>query len=263
MQELIRFECDKQVATLTINRPKELNSLSEAAFLELKQALLSLHQNQDIKLVVLRGEGKAFCAGGDIGFFSRIVTLPVAERADAVRGYIGLAHEVVELLAGLPVPLMVVVQGAAAGFGLSLCCLADLLVVTDNSRFVPAYIGLGATPDGGLSLTLPGKIGRGRATQLLLSNSSFDAHQAESWGLASTVIAAEELDNTVQNYAHKIAENPGTAVSNTLQLLKQKQLAELKTRLQHELESFAVCAATADFEEGVNAFTNQRKPQFS
>lgn len=262
MYQFIKFECDKRIATLSINRPAELNSLSEAAFLELKQALLSLRNNPEIRVVVLTGEGKAFCAGGDIELFAKTLHLSIEERQAVVRSYISLAHQVVELFASLDVPLIVAVQGAAAGFGLSLCCLADLLIATDNSRFVPAYIGLAATPDGALSYTLPRLVGERRAAELLLMNRSLDAAQAVQWGLANCVVSAQELEEAVQTYAQKIVNGPGDASIDTLKLLTAGRLAKLKKQMALELETFVAGVGADDFLEGVSAFAHRRKPVF-
>ncbi|GAA0693881.1 enoyl-CoA hydratase/isomerase family protein [Marinobacterium maritimum] len=262
MYDCIQLVCDQGIATLTIDRPAELNAISEAAFGELKQALLGLHDNPDLRVVILKGNGKAFCAGGDIVFFAELIRLPASQRPAAVRRYIGLAHEVVELLAGLKVPLLVVVQGAAAGFGLSLCCLADLLVASDNSRFVPAYIGLGATPDGGLSYNLPRLIGAGRAADLLLNNRGFDAEQAQQWGLVSSRVAAGDLDAEVARLAGQLGAGPGVATANTLMLLRSQRLDALRKVLDAELDSFADCAQSDDFVEGVTAFLERRAPRF-
>ncbi len=262
MYECINLDYEQHVATLTINRPAELNALSEKAFQELRQVLLDLHDLRDLRVVILKGNGKAFCAGGDIDFFAELIRLPPSRRPAEVRRYIGLAHEVVELLAGLKVPLLVAVQGAAAGFGLSLCCLADLLVASDNSRFVPAYIGLAATPDGGLSYNLPRLIGAGRAADLLLNNRGCDAEQAQQWGLVRRCVPAGDLDAEVARLAEQLAAGPGMATANTLMLLRGQRRDELRRVLDAELDSFEECAQSDDFVEGVTAFLGRRAPRF-
>ncbi|WP_372966276.1 enoyl-CoA hydratase/isomerase family protein [Marinobacter sp.] len=260
----VNLEYHQQIATITINRPAKLNALSEGAFLELRQVLRDLLDNQDIRVVVLKGSGKIFCAGGDIDFFTELAQQPPLERSVAAHQYVGLAHEVLELFTLLPVPLLVAVQGAAAGYGLSLCCIADIVIAATGSRFVPAYLGLGVTPDGGLSYNLPRLIGERRASDMLLNNRSIVADQAEQWGLITRIVDFDELDNETLQQAQKLASGPGMATKNTLGLLRNEHhLNELKKSLSAELESFSTCVQAEDFVEGVIAFRDRRQPNFS
>ncbi|UTW12339.1 enoyl-CoA hydratase/isomerase family protein [Marinobacterium rhizophilum] len=262
MRNLIKFESHARIAIITIDRPDELNALSEAALRELQLIVQRIQQSTEVRAVILKGEGKSFCAGGDIGFFYQVVKMEPALRPAEVRAYVGLAHEVIAQLAALEVPLIVCAQGPVAGFGLSLCCLADVLIADENTKFVPAYIGLGATPDGGLSHNLPVLIGERKALQLLLTNQVFGAFDAEKWGLVSGVVESSKLMDSAIQYAEKIVNGPLKAIINTRQLIKKDRLSELKNQLELELESFAECVMTADFVEGVMAFVEKRKPEF-
>jgi len=264
MSHCVIIEYAHHIATITINRPAQLNSLSEEGFIELRKVLHELHDNQDLRVVILKGNGKIFCAGGDIDFFASLVDLPSSERSDQARRYVSLAHEVMALFASLHAPVLVAVHGAAAGFGLSLCCIADLIVAARGSRFVPAYLGLGVTPDGGLSYNLPRLIGERRAASVLLTNRSFDAEQAAAWGLVTTLVDANDLEDQVRQLAKQLAAGARVAVSNTLRLLHaQRNFNEFKTTLACELDSFANCVHADDFVEGVRAFLDRRTPSFS
>ncbi|MBR9871686.1 MAG: enoyl-CoA hydratase/isomerase family protein [Gammaproteobacteria bacterium] len=263
MSHCVNLEYVQHTATITISRPSQLNSLSEGAFLELRQVLRELHDNQDVRVVILKGDGKVFCAGGDIDFFAELVDLPSSERSEQARQYVSLAHEVMALFASLRVPLLVAVQGAAAGFGLSLCCVADIVVAARGSRFVPAYLGLGVTPDGGLSYSLPRLIGERRASDVLLTNRSFDAEQAENWGLVTRLVEANELEEDVSQVAQQLVSGPNLASANTLRLLHaQRNFDEFNATLAAELDSFSDCVYDDDFVEGVRAFLERRSPSY-
>ncbi|QBM16897.1 1,4-dihydroxy-2-naphthoyl-CoA synthase [Marinobacter sp. JH2] len=264
MSHCVNLEYVQHTATITISRPSQLNSLSEEAFLELRQVLRELHNNHNVRVVILKGEGKVFCAGGDIDFFAELVDLPPSERSEKARQYVSLAHEVMALFVSLRVPMLVAVQGAAAGFGLSLCCIADIVVAARGSRFVPAYLGLGVTPDGGLSYSLPRLIGETRASDVLLTNRSFDAEQAESWGLVTRLVDVNELEGNVSEVAKQLVSGPTKAAENTLWLLHaQRNFDAFNTTLAAELDSFSDCVYVDDFVEGVRAFLDRRSPSFS
>ena len=229
-QEVI-FEQRQGIAWITLNRAEARNALSEQALQQLLEAFTRCVQSSDLRAVILKGAGPVFCAGGDVAFFRQLLELQPEARREPLARYIGLAHQAVLALAQIPVPVIAVVQGAAAGVGMSLACRADFIVAEAGCRFVPAYTALGTTPDGGLTQTLPAIIGEKRALDVLLFNRSLDAAQAQQWGLVSQVAQSGELERTATELATRLVAGPAAASRQLKQLVKGESLARLAEHL--------------------------------
>jgi 2-(1,2-epoxy-1,2-dihydrophenyl)acetyl-CoA isomerase len=258
-QEVI-FEQQQGIAWVTLNRPEARNALSEGALLQLQDAFERCAQAPSLRAVILRGTGSVFCAGGDVGFFRQLLELSPEARREPLERYIGLAHRAMLALAQIPVPVIAAVQGSAAGVGMSLACRADVIVAEQGCRFIPAYMALGTTPDGGLTQILPQLIGEKRALDVLLFNRSIDSAQAQQWGLVSLVAQPGTLESTASELATRLAAGPAAATMQLKQLIKRCDLEQLAGHLDRELRSFLACATTPAFEEGVRAFLEKRHP---
>lgn len=258
----VTFKQDGGVAWVSISRPDARNSLCEDTLQELLDIFTYCRESESLRAVVLKGEGRVFCSGGDVLFFQNLLKLPAQARREPLSCYIGLAHQVILALANISCPVIAVVHGAAAGYGMSLACLADIIVADSGCKFVPAYVALGTTPDGGLTYVLPAVIGDKRALDILLFNRTVEMSDAHQWGLVSYVTTSEMLAETAVKLAGELASGPSPALNQLKTLIKGRSLTGLAAHLDRELESFLVCAASADFEEGVGAFIAKREAVF-
>ena len=179
---------DGPVATLTLNRPEQLNALDFAMMDALIEGANDVAGDDALRVVVVRGAGKHFMAGGDIRTFAGELAKPPAQRTADFRRMITRVHSAIEALHRMPHPVIGQVQGAVAGFGLSLMNACDLVVAADNTYFASAYRAIALTPDGGGSWALPRLVGTRRAMEIMLLSERFDAQQALAWGLVNRVV---------------------------------------------------------------------------
>lgn len=260
--DTILVESDGPVATLTLNRPDSLNVLDFPMMDALVAHTAALAADDSLRVVVVRGAGRHFMAGGDIRTFAGELELAPAERTARFHGIIGRLHASIETLARMPHVVIAQVHGAVAGFGLSLMNACDLAVAADNAYFASAYKAIATTPDGGGTWSLPRVVGLRRALDIMLVGDRFDAAQARDYGLVNRVVPAAELDATVRAMAGSLAAGPVLALRNTKRLLRESLGQSLSAQLAAEAASFGACAATADFKEGVTAFLEKRPARF-
>ncbi|MCC6197767.1 MAG: enoyl-CoA hydratase/isomerase family protein [Burkholderiales bacterium] len=254
---------DGPVATLTLNRPDALNALDFAMIDALVAAAAEVAADDALRVVVIRGAGKHFMAGGDIRTFRGELAKPAAQRDAAFRTLIARVHAAVETLHRMPHPVVAQVRGAVAGFGLSLMNACDLVVADDTAYFASGYQQIAVTPDGGGTFWLPRIVGMRRAAEAVLLNERFAVQQALAWGLVNRVVPAADLESTVAALAASLARAPVLAVRNGKRLLRESLGRTLSQQLDAEAASFAACAATPDFAEGVAAFLEKRPARFS
>jgi len=264
MNAPILLDCADGVATLTLNRPAALNALSFAMMHALSEACTALARRADLRVVVIRGAGEHFMAGGDLKDFSTQLYLSPESRIASFRATIEQhINRSVEALADLRVPVIGRVQGACAGFGLSLALGCDLVVAADDAVFTAAYAGVGLPGDGGISWLLPRIVGRHKAFELLLLGDRFDAVEALRLGIVNRLVPAAGLDEAVAALVGRILVGPRETYAEMKRLLKQSPEQSLEAQLQLEAEAFARCAARPDFDEGVQAFLAKRSARFT
>lgn len=253
---------DKGVATVTLNRPDVLNALSPEMARDLHHALVAVMQDENVRCAVLRGAGKGFMAGGDVGYFKRALPDLDAGRVDELNPIFEHVHGIVQTLRDIPVPVVGVLHGAVAGFGVSLAAACDLSIAAEDTRFTLAYCHIGTSPDGGITHVLPRVVGFKRAMELALLGDRFDARQALEWGLINKVAPVEELENAVVEWVQRLAAGPRFAYGRTKALLYGSLDRTFTNQVKAEEEAFKQCAQTADFAEGVTAFVEKRKARF-
>ena len=253
---------DGPIATLTLNRPDALNALDDAMIDALVEAATSIAADREARVVVLRGAGKHFMAGGDIRVFAQSLDRAPDERAARFRGLIDRVHAAIETLARMPQPVIAGVQGAVAGFGLSLANACDLVYASEDAYFASAYLTIGVTPDGGGTWWLPRIVGARKAAEIMMLGERFDAKHALALGLVNRVVPAADLDATVDAAARRIADGPPPAMQNLKRLLRLSSQTTLAGQLDLEARSFSACTASDEFAEGVRAFLDKRKPDF-
>jgi 2-(1,2-epoxy-1,2-dihydrophenyl)acetyl-CoA isomerase len=262
LNETVLLTRDGAVATLTLNRPDALNVLDMAMVDALVACTAQVAGDDSVRVVVLRGAGKHFMAGGDIRTFAKQLPNPPAERQRSFQSLVEHMHAAIEHLHRMPHPVVGMVQGAVAGFGLSLMNACDLVVAADDAYFAAAYRHIGLTPDGGGSWSLPRLVGTRKAMEIMLLGDRFDAGEALRLGLVNRVVARADMDAAARIIVDSLLAAPRLALRNTKRLVRMAHEKELSEQLQAEAVSFAQCTATDDFAEGITAFLAKRPPSF-
>ncbi|MBO0738286.1 MAG: enoyl-CoA hydratase/isomerase family protein [Alphaproteobacteria bacterium] len=250
------------VVEIILNRPEMLNAANCELITQLAAAAVEAAEDQVARVVLLRGSGTHFCAGGDITMFGELIGLPPAERRRALYRIVDGLHPLLMRLRHMPKPVVAAVQGAAAGFGLSLVLAADLALAAEDAIFASGYIHLGTSPDGGLSATLAQVVGLKHAAELMLLGDRFDAPRALQLGLVNRLVPPAALESEAMMLATRLANGPAHGYGRTKALLQATFGDAFEAQLRRETESFAACAATEEFVEGVRAFLEKRRPNF-
>lgn len=258
MSNTVLYSVADGIATLTLNRPQVMNALDAEMIRRLREAAEQVERDAGVRAVVVRGEGAAFCAGGDVATFrANLARVPMM-----VREVAGDLHHAILALRRAPKPVLASVQGAVAGAGVSLMAAADLAIAADGTTFTLAYSRIGTSPDGGATYSLPRLVGHRKALELMLLSDPFDAQTALRLGIVNWVTSVEKLATETESIARRLAQGATAAYGETKRLVHQSTDQTLTTQLNAEVEAFARCAATRDFAEGVNAFAEKRKPDF-
>ncbi len=263
MSDHLLTEIDGPIAYATFNRPAVRNALSLEMRKEMKAFLSRVELDDAVRAVVFRGTGDHFMAGGDVKSFAEIVTTTSpAERAQSFEARIHELHPMVFQMRRLGKPVIASVQGGCAGFGLSFVLGCDLAIAADTAFFTLAYIHIGTSPDGSGTYFLPRTVGMKKAMEIALLGERFDAATAAGLGIVNKVVPAAALAEETRAYAARLAAGPTRAIANTKRLLNASLGNSLESQLAMEATSFADCAATDDWVEGVRAFAEKRKPEF-
>lgn len=243
------------IATLTLNRPEALNAINvpvAEAFLAQCQALA---RDDSVRVVVIRGAGKAFGVGGDLATLQ-------TDSANSANALISRLHEAVLILANLNAPVIASLHGVVAGGSLSLSSACDLAIAAEGARFNLAYANVAASCDVSGSWNLPRLVGLRHAMQIALLADTFDAQEALRLGLVNRVVPAESLDAEVQALAARLAQGPTLAYGRLKRLMRQSFETSLADQLDAERTHFMASAQTQDFQEALSAFFDKRKPVF-
>ncbi|MGE0502020.1 MAG: enoyl-CoA hydratase/isomerase family protein [Rhizobiaceae bacterium] len=257
MSDPVLLEIDGAVARITLDRPDVLNGIDVALAEAFGRALDEVAGNPSARALLLRGAGRAFCAGGDVSRFDGSV--PFATVANATMSRF---HPVIRRIATLPLPTIAVVHGAVAGAGLGLMLACDFALAATGTRFTLAYPKIGATIDAGASWFLARALGTRRAKELAMLAHTFDAEAAERLGLVNRVVAADMLAAEAAAFAARLASGPTAAYATIKRLIDQAHDTDLAAQLDHEQAGFTGIAATSDFAEGLEAFRARRSPAF-
>jgi len=255
----VSVSTDGAVATVLLNRPEAMNTLNQELAKDLRAAIDTIADDDAVRVVVLRGSGPAFMAGGDIKFFGATLEQGGAK---TLSGLFDDVHEIIRKLRALPKPVVAAVHGSAAGYGLSLMASCDMALVTESTKFTLAYRHLGVSPDGGSTWFLPRIIGVRKTMELALLGDRFGSAEALDMGLVNKVVPDEALEEEVAALSAKLASGPPAALARTKALVYGSMESDMTTQLDREQESFLSCAEGDEFKEGVAAFLDKRRPQF-
>jgi 2-(1,2-epoxy-1,2-dihydrophenyl)acetyl-CoA isomerase len=256
----ILFEVSAGVARLTLNRPDRLNSFNTEMHLEVRAALSSLRDNSEARVLVLTGAGRGFCAGQDLG--DRAVA-PGSAPADLGESIEKNYKPLVLALRSLPLPVIAAVNGVAAGAGANIALSCDLVIAARSASFVQAFSKLGLVPDSGGTWFLPRLVGNARAIGLAFLGEKLPAEQAAAWGLIWRCVEDSELTGVVDALALQLAAAPTRGLARTKQAIYESWDRSLEQQLDLERDFQRELGRTADYSEGVAAFTQKRTPRFT
>lgn len=249
---------DGAIATLTFNRPEAGNSIDLAMAQALRAAAMRCAADPAIRCVVLTGRGKLFCGGGDMASF--------AQAGDRVSAFLGeladTLHGAVTCLMRMQKPLLVLVNGPAAGAGMSLAIAGDVVLAARSAHFTAAYGSIGLSPDGGMSWHLPRLVGMRKAQEILITNRRIPAAEAEAIGLVTCVMDDADLASEGARQAGLLAAMPTMAVGAVRTLLLDSFHGGFEQHLDRESRAIAASGATDACREGLAAYAARRKPDF-
>ncbi|MHC3002735.1 enoyl-CoA hydratase/isomerase family protein [Gordonia sp. GN26] len=246
------------VLTIAISAAGAGNSLDDDGIAAGTQALREVARGRrDVGAVLLVGPGKNFCAGGNVRAFAA-----ADDRPTYLRQIADNFHAFVTALYEAEIPVVAAAKGWSAGAGMSLVLHADVAIGGTSSKLRPAYRGIGLTPDGGLTWTLPRAVGAARARQIILTDRVLSADDALNWGIFSEIVADEDVEAVARANAEKIAAGPRSADSGTKRLLSVSSENSLLEQLALEGRSISERSGLAEGIEGVDAFVGKRAPEF-
>lgn len=258
MNDLILYAVADGVATITFNRPRVMNALDSETIAAFRVACERVALDGQARVVVLRGAGPAFLAGGDVGSFKE--NLP--ELPAKIIELAGEMHRGILALRRAPKPVIASVHGAVAGAGMSIMMACDLIVAAKDTQFSMAYSRIATSPDGGASWFLPRLVGYQKAMELLLLADTVDAITLQSMGVVNRVVSATQLEAATLALAQRLSAGSASAYAETKALVNASINQGLEGHLGAEALAFSRCAAHADFAEGVTAFVEKRKANF-
>jgi 2-(1,2-epoxy-1,2-dihydrophenyl)acetyl-CoA isomerase len=257
--QTVLFDITGGVARLTLNRPDRLNSFNTAMHGEVREALRSL-EGSNARVLVLTGAGRGFCAGQDLG--DRAVA-PGGAAVDLGESIEKNYKPLVMGLRNLPMPVIAAVNGVAAGAGANIALACDMVIAAKSASFVQAFAKLGLVPDSGGTWFLPRLIGNARAMGMAFLGDKLPAEQAAQWGLIWRCVEDSELVPTVDALAQQLAASPTRGLARTKQAIYESSGRTLEAQLDVERDYQRELGYSADYAEGVAAFTQKRPPQFT
>lgn len=256
-----RFEVRDRVGVITFTRPDTLNSLTFEVYAELRDLFRDLERRPEVRSVMVTGEGRGFCSGGDV--HSIIGELFGRDMTGLVE-FTRMTCDLIRNMRALRKPILAAINGVAAGAGAVIALASDLRIASDRAKIAFLFVKVGlAGADMGAAFLLPRVVGLGRATELLYFGDSVDAATAERYGLVNKVVPHDELLEAALAWAKRLAEGPGFALGMTKELLNAELSLDLLNALDNEARAQAVCMQTRDFREAYEAFTQKRPPRFS
>ncbi|MEU4673801.1 enoyl-CoA hydratase-related protein [Amycolatopsis sp. NPDC023774] len=250
----MKIEQDGAALRIEFDRPDRLNAVTTAMLVRAGDAVEEALADASVRVVVLTGAGRAFCAGADLAG-SDI-------EADPDTGTIDAANRLTRLFRDIPKPVVAAVNGPAVGVGCSFALAADLCVARESAYFLLAFANVGLMPDGGSTALVPAAIGRARAARMAMLAERIPAAQALGWGMISHVVPDAGFDAEVARLTRQLAEGPTASFAQTKRALAASSLAQLDGAFELERTGQSSLFATKDFAEGLAAFRAKRRPQF-
>jgi enoyl-CoA hydratase/carnithine racemase len=259
--EHFRFSVSDGIGTVTLDRPGKLNALTFEAYADLRDLLAELPHRGDTRVLVIRGNGRAFCSGGDV---NEIIGATLAMSPDELLAFTRMSGEVIREMRDCPVPIIAAVHGMAAGAGAVIALAADFRVCTPAARFAFLFTKVGLSGgDMGAAYLLPRLVGLGHATRLLMLGDTVNAEEAERIGLVSLLAGKDTFDGEVGALAGRLASGPVQAYAQTKALLTREQDMSLSAAIELEAMTQALLMKGEDYAEFHAAFNAGRPPQWT
>lgn len=256
MFEFLIFKNEDGVGTITLNRPEVYNALNDGITYELQDLLKQIAKDDTVRVVVLTGEGKAFCSGQDLK----------ASSGQEKRSFIDSLHKrynpIIRAMRKLPKPIICRLNGVAAGAGCSLALACDLIVAAEEAMMTEVFINIGLVLDSGSSYFLPRLVGSAKAFELSTMGSRVKGKEAFDLGLVNKVVPLSDLDGAVKEYTDYYAKAPTKAIGLMKKMLNRSGTSSLDEMLDYEAYCQEIAGSTHDYKEGVNAFLEKRKAEF-
>ncbi|HUJ07688.1 MAG TPA: enoyl-CoA hydratase-related protein [Streptosporangiaceae bacterium] len=247
-------------AKLELSRPERMNALNKQMRIDLLAAVRSVAGDDEVRSVLITGAGRAFSSGADLK--DQRDTTPEGY-PDVYSVLTGLYHPIITGIREMPKPVVAAVNGAAAGIGLSLALSCDLVLAAESAYFLLAFVNIGLVPDGGSSLLVPSRFGFARAAELAMLGERLGAAKALDWGLINQVWPDAELPGRAQDLCVRLAQGPTGSYAGTKRQLNRWLYEGMAAQLEFEARVQQERAESADFAEGVAAFTEKRTPRFT
>ena len=254
--QYLKFKVAQGTATITLNRPEVYNALNDGITYELQNVLKGISNDDSVRVVVLTGEGKAFCSGQDLK----------AASGQEQRSFMDSLHKrynpIISAMRSLPKPIICRLNGVAAGAGCSLALACDMIIASESATLIEVFINIGLVPDSGSSYFLPRLVGKAKAFELCSMGSKVSAAEALQLGLVSRVVPAEKLDSVIREYTDYFSTAPTKAIGLIKRMLEKSATSTLDEMLEYEAYCQEIAGTSNDYKEGVTAFLEKRKPNF-
>jgi enoyl-CoA hydratase/carnithine racemase len=255
------YEEQGPIATITLNRPERLNSLTFEVYRELIETLAALRSRDNIRVVVITGRGRGFCSGGDV---EDIIGELFARDMSGLLEFTRMTCDLIRKIRGLNKPVIASLNGTVAGAGAVIALACDLRIAADTAKIAFLFVKVGlAGADMGAAFLLPKVVGLSKATEMLYTGDFIGAEEAAKIGLYNKVVAASELETETMRWAGKLAAGPAFALGMTKAALNRELDMSLELALEAESEAQAICMLNSDFREAYQAFTEKRAPEFN
>lgn len=255
--QFLKYEVKDGVANITLNRPDVYNALNDGITYELQDALKAIAKDDQVRVVVLTGEGKAFCSGQDLK----------AGSAEEKRSFMDSLQKrynpIIRAMRNLPKPILCKLNGVAAGAGCSLALACDMIIASEEATLIEVFVNIGLVPDSGSSYFLPRLVGMAKAFELASMGTRIKAKEAFELGLINKVVPGEQLNATIKEYTDYFSAAPTKAIGLIKKMLNKSTTSSLDDMLEYEAYCQEIAGSSHDYKEGVTAFLEKRKAKFS
>ena len=255
--EVTESDC---ILTITLNRPDRLNAFIGHMRRDLAEALEHAGSDRNVRVVIITGAGRAFCAGGDVAFMAELMKRREAEEFSRI---LGAGRRVILAIRQMTKPVIASINGPASGAGFNLALACDLRIASNNATFSQSFAKVGLHPDWGGSYFLPRLVTPNKACEMFFLGDSIDAEEAARLGIVNQVVAPEELETATMQLAERLRAAPPIALAAAKHAVYMSQAAELEEMLRYETEVQLRCFDSDDGHEGVQAFLEKREPKFT
>lgn len=254
------YKVKNGVAYITLNRPERLNALTFEVYRELTNIFAALKDEKEVRCVVIKGEGRAFCSGGDV---HDIIGELFSRDMQGLLEFTRMTCELVKNIRTLPKPVIASLNGTTAGAGACIALASDIRIAAEEAKIAFLFVKVGLSgADMGAAFLLPRVVGLAKATELLMTGDFVSAQEAKEIGLYNRVVALEDLEDETRTFAEKLAAGPAFSLAMTKELLNREMETSLDTALEWEAQAQAICMQHPDYREAYEAFVGKRTPKF-